>query len=76
MTRNQIIREVGRLLDHARDAACRNPAAHAKVLLFQEFCNDLCNAPTARNRRLGSRTYTLKEAARTLVAFAKETSKI
>ena len=66
MTRNDIIKHVGELIDDNKCVTLRTPEIESQLGTLYLFSNDLCNAPTARNRRLGARTYTLKQAERRL----------
>lgn len=61
MTRNEIIKSAGSLLDRAKVSA-NTPEAWSIVGLLEAFVNDLCDCPTRRNRDLGATVYTVKQA--------------
>ena len=70
MTRNELINDAGKLAD-ALIKSSETPVQPALVGEIERFCNDLCNAPSARNRKLCAVVYTLRAGRRKLAGLKK-----
>ena len=63
MTRNEIIKVTGDMIDRMRPITSED---YAHLGELERFANDLCNAPTRHNRERRAITYTVRMAERKL----------
>jgi hypothetical protein len=64
MRRNELITLVGKRIDTLITTPENISNRQEKINALVLFSNDLCTAPTDRNRKLGAVCYTMKEAVR------------
>jgi len=70
MTRNEIIKITGDLIDRIRPITVDD---YAHLGELERFANDLCNAPTKHNRERRAITYTVRMATKKLSELRRKT---